>query len=79
MLDAAGWAGMMVFIAAYFGVSAGKLKTDSVLYQGLNFGGAIAVGASVFAKKAWPAFALEVVWGSIAIFGLCRLWAQRRG
>jgi hypothetical protein len=74
MLETLGWAGMVTFVIAYYGVSSGKLKADGKLYQWMNFGGAIAVGSSVFAKQAWPAFVLEVIWGAIALMALIRLW-----
>jgi hypothetical protein len=73
MLDVCGWAGTTAFVAAYYLVSCGKLKVDSVLYQLLNLGGAVAVGLSVFPKNAWPAFGLEIVWGAIALASLIRI------
>lgn len=73
-----GWIGTLTFVLAYLGVSTGKLKADSYLYQWMNLGGAIAIGFSVFVKQAWPAFVLEVVWCAIAIYALVRLILQRR-
>ncbi len=78
LFEALGWAGMITFLIAYYGISSGKLKADGALYQWMNLGGAIAVSFSVFVKKAWPAFALEVVWGAIALATLLKLHHQRK-
>ncbi len=73
ILDLFGWAGTTAFVAAYYLVSCGRLKVDSVFYQVLNLGGAVAVGCSVFPKNAWPAFGLEIAWGTIALVSLIRI------
>ena len=73
LFEALGWAGTITFVVAYYGISFGKLKADSLLYQWMNLLGAIAIAFSVFVKQAWPAFALEVVWGGIALVTLIRL------
>ena len=78
MVDLLGWGGTAAFVIAYYLVSCGKLSVDSVLYQVLNLGGAVAVGFSVFPRKAWPAFGLEILWGSIALVSLVRI-LRRRG
>lgn len=79
LFEALGWAGTITFVVAYYGISFGKLKADSLLYQWMNLLGAIAIAFSVFVKQAWPAFALEVVWGGIALVTLVRLVKQRKG
>jgi len=73
-----GWMGTVTFLLAYYGISTGKLKADGELYQWMNLGGAIAVSFSVFVKKAWPAFALEIVWGAIALVTLVRILNKRK-
>ncbi len=78
IIEALGWAGMITFVIAYYGISSGKIKVDSLLYQWMNLGGAIAVAFSVFVKQAWPAFALEVVWGAIALSTLLRLSNKKK-
>ncbi len=78
IFETLGWVGMITFVIAYYGVSFGKLKADGLLYQWMNFLGAIAIGFSVFVKHAWPAFALEVVWGGIALATLIRLLIRRK-
>ena len=78
MLDLIGWAGTAAFVAAYYMVSSGKFRADGWEYQVLNLGGAIAVGLSVFPRKAWAAFGLEVIWGAIAIVSLVRFFQSSR-
>lgn len=72
VLEILGWAGALAFVLAYYLVSCGRLQANRPLYHIINLGGALAVGSSVFFKQAWPAFALEVVWGGIAFVSLVR-------
>jgi len=70
LIQTAGWIGTALIITAYFLVSTKKLGGESRLYQVMNLVGAIGVGANVFHQSAWPALALQVVWGLIAIFAI---------
>ncbi len=65
-----GWAGTFLIVSAYFLVSSKKVSGDNKLYQLMNLFGALAVGINVFYQGAWPAFALQIVWGIIAIISL---------
>jgi hypothetical protein len=76
VLELLGWAGALAFVLAYYLVSCGRLQADRPLYHIINLGGALAVGSSVFFKQAWPAFALEVVWGTIAFVSLLRSFSR---
>jgi len=68
-----GWVGMALVILAYFLlVSSEKITENSRIYQILNLLGAIGVGFNVFHQQAWPAFALQVTWGIIAVLSLIR-------
>ena len=67
-----GWIGTFLIVLAYFLVSYKKVDGSSKIYQAMNLLGAIGVGANVFHQQAWPAVALEVVWGIIAIVALFR-------
>lgn len=68
--DIVGWVGAGLVISAYFFVSTKKLPPTSVTYQLLNLFGALGVGVNVFVQGAYPSVVLQVVWASIAIFGL---------
>ena len=76
ILDLIGWLGTTAFVLAYYLISSGKVKADGWEYQVLNFFGAVAVGISVFPKKAWAAFGLEIVWGAIALIALARWYSN---
>jgi len=58
-------------LLAYYLVSTKKVAGTNRAYQLLNLFGAIGIGANVFHQKAWPAVALQVAWGLIAIISLC--------
>ena len=73
ILELFGWVGTALIVTAYYLVSCGKASPNGRLYQSMNLVGAVSVGASVFQKQAWPAFALEVVWGAIALIALLRI------
>lgn len=68
----AGWLGMILFLLAYILVTYKKIDVTSRFYQSLNLVGAVALGTNVFYEQAWPAFALEIVWGAIALTALLR-------
>lgn len=70
LIQTVGWIGTCLIVLAYFLVSTKKVSGDSRLYQALNLFGAIGVGVNVFHQQAWPALALQVVWGIIAIIAL---------
>lgn len=67
-----GWMGTIMIVSAYFLVSAKKVDGRSVLYQLLNFFGAIGVFVNVFHQQAWPAAVLQVVWAIIAVTALLK-------
>lgn len=67
-----GWTGTILMVTAYFLVSAGKVKSNSISYQLMNLIGAIFLGINVFYQRAWPAFAFEGLWILIAIYSLIK-------
>lgn len=62
-----GWAGTVLIVLAYWLNSTKRLDSTSRTYQLMNLFGAIGVGANVFHAEAWPAVALQVTWGLIAL------------
>jgi hypothetical protein len=68
-----GWAGTILVVLAYYLVSVKKIDAGSKHYQYLNFFGALGIGVNVFYQSAWPAFALQVVWGVIAVVSLLKI------
>jgi len=67
-----GWIGAFLVVLAYFLVSYKKVEGDSRIYQFMNLFGALGVGVNVFYQQAWPALAIQVVWGTIAIIALVK-------
>ena len=72
LINIIGWIGTFLIILAYFLVSNKKVDAGSQTYQTLNLVGAIGVGVNVFYQQAWPAFALQVLWGIIALMALLK-------
>ena len=71
-IEVAGWVGTLLILLAYFLVSTKKLTSEARTYQLMNLLGAIGVGINVLYKGAWPSFALQIAWGTVAIISLIR-------
>lgn len=76
--DIIGWIGAFLVISAYFLVSIKKLSPTSVTYQFMNLFGALGVGINVFTQRAYPSVAIQIVWASIAVFGLYKAFSAKR-
>jgi hypothetical protein len=77
LVEAAGWAGAALILAAYLLVSMGRLSGQSPLYQGMNV-----VGAAGFVINGWwhgaiPSATLNVVWLAIGAIALWRIQRRR--
>ena len=72
LIQIVGWVGIFLIVFVYFLVSYKKVDGSSKIYQAMNLSGAIGVGVNVFHQQAWPAVALQVVWGIIAIVALVK-------
>ena len=72
LVQVVGWIGTFLIILAYFLISYKKIGADSKVYQTMNLLGAVGVGTNVFYEQAWPAVALQVIWGIIAITALVK-------
>jgi hypothetical protein len=74
-VEIAGWAGALLVLAAYVGISTGRLSGRSTTFQWLN-----AVGATLFVLNTWwhgafPSMVLNIVW---SIVGFVTLWRVGR-
>jgi formate hydrogenlyase subunit 3/multisubunit Na+/H+ antiporter MnhD subunit len=71
-IEAMGWIGALLILAAYALISAGKLEARSALYQLMN----IAAAAGLVVNSGWngalPSAALNVVWLCIGLYTLLR-------
>lgn len=70
--DIIGWIGMILVLVAYILLSTNKIK-NGLLYQFLNLIAAIFMAIGLFPKNAWFSFALQVIWGIVAIISIIRL------
>jgi len=67
-----GWIGMVLVLLAYALLSTNKIK-NGALYQILNLIAAIFMAIGLFPTKAWFSFALQIIWGIIAIVSIIKM------
>ena len=65
-----GWLGTIAILAAYILNINHYLDTSSVPYLGLNFIGSLAICGVCWVRRTWQPFALNIVWGGIALHAL---------
>ena len=70
--DICGWIGMVLVLIAYALLSTNKIKNGKV-YQFLNLIAAVFMAVGLFPKNAWFSFALQVVWGIIALVAIVKI------
>lgn len=75
LIEAIGWAGALLILAAYILLSTGKVGGRSRLYQWMNVVGAGCFILNSGYNGAIPSAALNVVWALIGVF---TLWQIRR-
>ena len=71
-----GWIGMILVLGAYALLSTNKINNGK-LYQTLNLFAALFMAIGLFPKDAWFSFALQVVWGFIAIIALIKIVSKK--
>lgn len=67
-----GWIGMILIVVSYYFVTVGRWGTHTKIDKVLNIIGSILVGINVYHNGAWPAFTLQVVWATVALFALAK-------
>ena len=72
-----GWIGTVLIVGAYWLNSTKRVESTSVVYQLMNLFCAIGVFFNVFHQAAWPAVALQVIWGIIALHSLLSVCAKK--
>lgn len=72
-----GWLGSILVLGAYGLNSAKYIEATSIAYQLMNLLGAALLGINVFHQDAWPSFAVNVVWGIIALYSLFSLFKKK--
>lgn len=72
-----GWVGALLVLAAYVGVSTGRLSGASAAFQWLN-----AIGAAFFVLNTWwhgalPSMVLNFIWSVVGFVTLWRIGRRR--
>ena len=65
-----GWYGVIAVLTSYALVSTKVWAPDSIIYQAVNLSGAIPIVIICIIKKTWQPFALNAIWGAIAIIAI---------
>lgn len=78
LVEFIGWVGALLVLAAYLGVSSGRLSGGSVAFQAMN-----AMGAAFFVLNTWwhgaiPSMVLNIIWSCIGFVALWRIMRLRR-
>jgi len=68
--DIIGWVGALSVLYAYFMVSTGRLKGDSIHFQSANIFGAVCLAVNTYYNHAYPSTVVNIIWIGIAIYSL---------
>lgn len=75
--DPIGIIGVILLLAAYFGLSAGRLKANSLKYQFLNFVAAWLILFSLYFHWNTPSALIEIAWIAISLVGIYRIFSSK--
>lgn len=78
IFDICGWIGMILVLLAYALLSTNKIN-NGMLYQLLNLIASLFMAIGLFPKNAWFSFALQVVWGIVAVVALVKIKNKKEG
>jgi hypothetical protein len=76
LIDVIGWIGSAEVIAAYGLNSYQKIKSDSLLFQLLNFTGGIFLIINTIYYSAYPSAFINIVWVVIATIAIVQLFRK---
>jgi hypothetical protein len=71
--DPVGIVGVILLLIAYFGLSTGRLQSNSLVYQFLNFFAAWLILFSLYFHWNTPSALIEMAWITISIIGIYRI------
>ncbi len=77
IFDIFGWIGMILVLIAYILLSTNKINNGKT-YQALNLSAALFMAIGLLPKNAWFSFALQVVWGLVAIIAIIKLLRKKK-
>lgn len=70
--DVIGWIGTVLVLIAYLLLSTNKINNGKI-YQILNLFASLFMAIGLLPKNAWFSFALQIIWGIIAIIALIKM------
>ncbi|MCQ3937810.1 MAG: hypothetical protein DPW18_12285 [Chloroflexi bacterium] len=70
LVDILGWIGSATYLLAFALNSAKKVKSDSLVYQGMNIFAGTVMSYYTFTEGAYAATALNIVWALIGVVTL---------
>ena len=73
ILSIIGWVGAVAVLYAYVMLSAGKMVSDSVKYQGWNLLGAVCLIVNTAYNEAYPSTVVNIIWVFIGVYALYRI------
>jgi hypothetical protein len=76
-VDAVGWAGAVLLLAAYVAVATRRLTGHGAAFHGLNLLGSAGLAANSAASGAFPSVALNLVWMAVGLVAVVRGRARR--
>lgn len=77
LIEAGGWAGMLMVLGAYIAVSTGRLAPVSVMACSLNAAGSTLLAISAASSANWAIFTLNAIWAMVGAWGLMRLLRKK--
>lgn len=73
IIEIVGWYGTIAIVGAYALSSFGVLRSTDLLYQLLNFTGAIGIVAETLSKKDYQPGVLNIIWSLIALIAILKI------
>ncbi len=76
--DVLGLIGSLVICSAYLAVSLGRINAERLPYQLINISGAVLLLISLYYRPNLGAIMIEVLWITIAVIAIARIYLRRR-
>lgn len=74
IIDIAGWYGTIAIILAYALNSLSILGSNNIIYQLLNFSGALGIVGVSLSRKAYQPATLNIIWTIIALIAIIKIF-----
>jgi ABC-type Co2+ transport system permease subunit len=73
-----GTLGVMLLVVAYFFMQSGRWTHHNVRLPLTNLCGAVLILISLMDSPNTPSILIEIVWISISLYGIVKIWRQKR-